>query len=144
MASVLDERQLTNLIRDLRVLPERVQKNVLRGMTRAGANTLKKEIKAKVPVNTGALKKAITVTAIRGNRNNVGATVGVKKIELDNGKSTKNTRQYMYYLEFGTKSIRAKPIFRQTYEQSGTKVVEGARAYFPSRFEKEKRKLGLR
>jgi len=154
--SGVDQKELEKLIKNLKILPDRVQKNVVAGAIRAAAVIPQKIIKSGVPVDSGELKKAIRVRKVRRSpRGTMKFHIYVKEVELPNGKKTssffgrdttkmKNTKQYMYYLEYGTKSIPARPNIRTALERSGNRPVEASRAYFKPRFEKEKKKLGFK
>ena len=56
---------MDELLKNLKTLPEKVQKRVLVGAVRAAAKPIVKEAKALVPVEHGVLKESIGVTKFK-------------------------------------------------------------------------------
>lgn len=90
---------LADLKRALNDLPAKIEKNIMRGALRAGANEIKKAAQANVPVKSGALKNSIKVsTRARKDRYmRARVTAGDK------------TAFYAHMVEFGTAAHRIRP-----------------------------------
>jgi len=144
MASTINKKEMDKLMKTLKGFPDKVQKSVVTGSIRAGATTVREEIRSKVPRGTGALKKSIYIKKRRTKGNEVKYTVMPRKVVLPNGSKAKDTRQYAYYLEYGTEKMTAKPFIRPALTSVGNKPVTAARAYFTPRFKKLKAKEGFK
>ncbi|MDQ1925172.1 HK97-gp10 family putative phage morphogenesis protein, partial [Massilia pseudoviolaceinigra] len=69
------------------------EKNVMRGGLRAGANEFKEEVKANIPVDSGALRRSVRVTTnAKGGRVTASVKIGNKKA------------WYAQMVEFGTRA----------------------------------------
>lgn len=79
---------LSELAKFMHELPEKVEKNVMRGALRAGAKVLEAEVIKNVPVEMGDLKASIKVST-RNKRGEITASV-------------KSERFYARMVEFGT------------------------------------------
>lgn len=88
-------RELDAFMQQLSV---KVERNILRSALRAGANVIKDEAKANVPVKTGALRKSLTVTT--GSK---GGTVTAKL------KSRGKVAPHAMLVEYGTKPHKIRP-----------------------------------
>jgi HK97 gp10 family phage protein len=96
----------------LQSLPVKVEKNILRSALRQGANVIRTEAKALVPVKTGMLYKSIRVS-VRYKRGRVTASIKAggtggpyKTVESrpdGSVKITYNDAYYARFVEFGTK-----------------------------------------
>ncbi|MRV72568.1 hypothetical protein GJ700_12705 [Duganella sp. FT92W] len=75
----------------LQSLPAKVEKNIMRAALRAGANVLKDEAKANVPVQLGALRKSVRVTT--------GSKAGVVTASVKAGGPK---AWYWRFVEYGT------------------------------------------
>jgi len=144
---VVNQKEFKRLIANMRKFPDRVQKNVVVGSTRAASAVITKEAKQNVPKKSGELKKAIVTRKSRTSKASgiIKFSTKIKVVVLKNGEDgSKNTRQYAYYLEYGTKYITAVPFLRPAFQSVGERPLTAARAYFAPRLEKEKRKLGFK
>ncbi len=102
------------------------------------AKFLRKEIKGRVPINTGNLKK------------NIGTWVRKKEASLqigiyDRARAKRKGLKYAYYgsmIEFGTKRLPAKPFLRPAVMENidQIRIIEGQ---FLKEIEDENRALGL-
>lgn len=110
------------LERRLKELDRRTTGNVLRKALREGANVLKKEAKARVPVRTGKLKKSITVNVTLKARGDCYAKLGFKK-----------GAAYGVPVELGTSHSAAKPFLRPAIDVKGNDAVR----YFGVRLKQE-------
>ncbi len=143
-AQVIDQKEFKKLMRTLKEFPVKVQKNVVVGSTRAGANVVRDEMRGRVPKDSGALKKSITTKKRRNKGSTIRFSVMPKKVVLPNGSKSKDTRQYAYYLEYGTQKMVARSFIRPALTSVGNKPVTAARAYFTPRFKKLKAKEGFK
>ncbi len=100
---------MNELLANLRIIPERIQKNVLTGGVRASAKPIIAKARSLVPKDTGTLKKSIGVTKFRPrNRNFVWFQVSPRI-------SDSNDWWYAHLIEFGTYAKRVKPLSRATH-----------------------------
>lgn len=131
----IEIKGVDELLRKLRQLPEKVQKRVVVGAVRAAAKPLIKEARAKVPVDTGNLKKSIGVTKRRSkNKNIIHFSISPRKGGKYNGF-------YGHFVEFGTSKMPAKPFLRPAFESKGKETIEAAKQYMARRIDKELKKL---
>jgi len=115
---------MEELLKNLKTLPEKVQKRVLVGAVRAAAKPIVKEAKALVPVEHGVLKKSIGVTKFETRKKSlvwfqVSPRVEkyrLKAQDMDNGKNVVLTMQqspfYGYFVEFGTYAKLDHPLLK--------------------------------
>jgi HK97 gp10 family phage protein len=91
---VSDNRNITGgreLDAFLQTLSVKVEKNIMRSALRQGANAIKDEAKANVPVHLGELRKSIRVTtSAKGGRVSASVKAGNRKAF------------YWHFVEFGT------------------------------------------
>jgi len=132
------------LVKVLRTLPEKLEKSVVAGAVRAGAAVVRDEVRNRVHKDTLELRKAIGVKKRRTKKTKVRYSVFIKKVELDNGKVSKNTKQYAYYLEYGTKNMSKKPFLRPSLDSVGQKPVTAAREYIKKTLPKKLKQLKAR
>lgn len=93
---------LADLERRLTELPTKLAKNIMRGALRAGAGMFRAEARARVPVDSGALRASIRVSArLKGTEVTARVTAG--------GRSRKGDAYYAHMIEFGTKAHRIGP-----------------------------------
>ena len=118
------------LLSALKLFPDNIQRNVMVGATRAGANVLVKEIKANVPVKSGATKKSIGIIRRRTFKNEVIFSVTPRK-------GGKNSGWKMRFIEFGTSKQVAKPVFRKAFESQSDESLTAAKKHIQVRLPKE-------
>ncbi|NHZ38332.1 HK97-gp10 family putative phage morphogenesis protein [Massilia rubra] len=76
----------------------KLEKNIMRSALRAGANEFKEEIKANIPVDSGALRSSVRVTTnAKGGRVTASVKIGNKKA------------WYARMVEFGTRAHKITP-----------------------------------
>ena len=97
-------------------LSDKMQRGVLRSALRASARPVVKDAKARVPVRTGALKKAIGV-AVTVKTTEATASVGIRRGKRG-GPAT-----YAHLPELGTKHSPAKPFLRPALDSKKNAVV---------------------
>ena len=141
---IINQKEFKKLMKSLHTFTERVQKNVIVGAIRAGAGVVRDEMKNKVPRDSGALKKAIYIKKRKTSKDKVKFSATIRRKEVANGSGLKTTTQYAYYLEYGTRSMPARPFIRPALASVGNRPLEASRRYFKPRMEKEKKKLGFK
>jgi len=149
------------ILKKLKVLPERVQKNVLVGAIRASAKPMIKEAKSLVPVDSGTLKKSIGIVKNRSkDRNIISFSVAPKSKAihkaLSKNKSPKwmvskisgrrylNIESYARTIEFGHGVKPAHPFMRPAFDKKGAETIDEAKKYMTKRIDKEIAKLWLK
>lgn len=124
---------IDEILKKLKVLPDRVQKNVVTGAIRAGASSISKEAKTLVPKDSGTLKKSIGVVKRRSKNKNI--------ISFSVAPLKKKDGWYAHFLEFGTIKMPAHPFMRPAFEKKGNETIEEAKKYMIKRIDKEIKKL---
>ena len=87
--TIIGGRELNDFLQQL---PVKVERNIMRGALRAGANVYKRLVQARVPVVHGVLRKSVRVST-RSKRGTVTASV----------KIGGSMAYYAHMVEFGTK-----------------------------------------
>ena len=124
---------LDEMLSKLHKLPDRVQKNVVTGAIRAGASSIAKEMKHKVPVKNGTLKKSIGVVKRRQKDKSI--------VMFTVAPRVKKGGWYAHFVEFGTKKMSPEPFIRPAYEEKGKDTINIAKQYMSKRLDKELAKL---
>ena len=124
---------LDEVLRKLKKLPERVQKNVITGAIRAGAKPIVREAKALVPTKTGTLKKSIGIVKRKSKDKNI--------IHFSVAPRVKKGGFYAHFVEFGTVKTSAHPFMRPAFEKKGEESIDFVREYMKKRVDKEIAKL---
>lgn len=143
MAEAVDVNvDMGDLLKKLKILPDKIQKNVLTGAIRAGATLISKEAKLRVPVKTGLLKKSIGVVKHRKDRRNptiVSFIIAPRSKYMH--KNQKKPYNYGRIVEFGTSGRTPKPYMRPAYKTKGTQSIRAVEQYMEKRIDKELAKL---
>lgn len=124
------------LIETLQKFPKNIQKNVMVGAVRAGANVIRDEARRKVPIKTGTLKKSI-VSIQRKAQN------GLITFSVTPSKGKPNDGWYAHFVEFGTSHSSAKPFLRPAFDQSNNESLEASKRYIANRIPEELAKAKL-
>lgn len=145
-SNAINVKGLAQLQAALDSLPAKLERNIMRGALRAGANTLRDAAKANAPADTGALRDSIR-TSTRVRR-------GVVVARVIAGGNKKGEPFYAHMVEFGTAAhivkgpsvlggklfsniehpgARAKPFMRPALDNSAGAAVETARDYVRTR-----------
>lgn len=112
--------------RALQELPRGVVKNVVRRSVYAGATKIRDVAKAKVPVDTGALRASIVAKTNRTDQTGaISASVGVARKKFVRGRrGGKSPRRYAHLVEFGTAKVAASPFLRPAMDTQLDAVIE--------------------
>lgn len=121
------------ILKKLKILPERVQKNVLVGAVRASAKPMIKEAKSLVPVESGTLKKSIGIRKRRSKDKKI--------VRFSVAPLKKKDGWYAHFVEFGTVKQTAHPFMRPAFEKKGMESIDEAKKYMTKRIDKEIAKL---
>jgi len=124
---------LDEILKKLKKLPERVQKNVVTGAIRASAKPILQEAKALVSKDSGTLKKSIAVVKRRSKDKNL--------IHFSIAPRIKKGGYIAHFLEFGTVKMSAKPFMRPAVEKKSSETIQFAQDYMKKRIDKELAKL---
>lgn len=146
---------LSDLDKQLRQFTERLQKNVLTGGVRAGANVFRKEARSqaavaeksiirafhgqKITVQPGFMKKKIASWKIRRSPYAVTFSIGMSGWK---DRYSKFFPFYWRFVEFGTSKMAARPFLRPAYEAKKMEAIEAMKKYMATRIDKEVLKNG--
>lgn len=103
MPEVVEVRGLAELERALQTLPEKLERNVMRGALRAGGKVFLLEARRRVPVRTGELRKSLRIS-VRKVRGMLTAFI----------KAGNKKAWYPHLVEFGTAAHLIKPRNRKS------------------------------
>ena len=141
---------MEDVLKKLKALPEKIQKNVMVGAIRASAKPIVKEAKRLVPSESGTLKKSIAVVRRRSKLKHivqfsiVPRSKVIKKHQIAKGLKPYD---YAWKIEFGNSVDwgNAKntpiPFMRPAYEKEGENTIKAAKEYMIKRIDKELAKL---
>jgi len=145
---------MDEILKKLKKLPERVQKNVLTGAIRASAKPIFEEAKRLAPVHSGSLKNSIDVVKRKSKDKNIiiysvvprSSKRKTKRFTLKDGTKWKISGEvgsgwYAHFLEFGTSKMSAHPFMRPAFEKEGENTIKAAKEYMNKRIDKEIAKL---
>lgn len=122
---------MDELLRNLKTLPEKVQKRVLVGGVRAAAKPVLNEAKRLVPKDTGNLKKSIGVTKLRTKKKSL------VWFQVSTRKNGKYDGWYGRFIEVGTAKMPAHPFMRPAFEKEGENAIIALKEYVAKRLDKE-------
>lgn len=109
----------------LKRLPKEMRAGPLQSATRAGANVIRDEAQARVPVDTGNLQRNIGVFAIPKRRMPAGIDYGVEIRGNEKGKrGDPRNAFYWRFVELGTSTRAPQPFLRPALA-SGTQRAIG-------------------
>lgn len=144
-------RGMAELRRSLKKLEPRIQKNILRGATRAVAKEIRDDARANAPVDTGNLRKNIMHRSRRGRRGISRASVWIreegKRAVMKGGKVsidylTGRNAFYWRFVEYGHHDrggnfIPGKHFITRAYERMRTRIDSVMASYVRKRIDKE-------
>lgn len=118
------------LIETLQKFPRNIQKNVMVGAVRAGANIIRDEARRKAPKKSGTLAKSIISMQRKAKQGEI-------KFSVTPSKGGKNSGWYAHFREFGTSFSSASPFMRPAFEQSNNESLESSKKYIAERIPQE-------
>ena len=124
---------MDEILKKLKILPDRVQKNVLTGAIRASAKPMIKEARSLVPKDKGTLKKSIGVVKRRSKDKKI--------VQFSVAPLKKKGGWYAHFIEFGTVKMPSHPFMRPAFEKKGNESIDEAKKYMTKRVDKEIAKL---
>ncbi len=119
-----------DLITSLKKLPLNIQKNVMVGATRAGANVIRDDARSRVRKKTGRLKKSIGLIKRKSKRTEVIFTVSPRI-------GGRNDGFYGRFLEFGTSKLAPVPFMRPALDNQSDESLKASKEYMQKRLAKE-------
>lgn len=133
----------------LTTLPHKVQNRVVKAATGKAMRPVMKTAKSSVAVDTGTLKKNITVRTWAKNKKWLsGAIVGARNkgvMVTARGKTKKyNPAKYLHFVEKGTKYAKAQPFLGPSLKQHASGIVSYMTNAILAGVEREAAKLGKR
>lgn len=157
MAELEHVKGLKELSDALKLLPDRIARNALRGAVSAAAAVVRKEARERAPVSTGplkpgdpapgTLKRAIFQKQIPELSSLLSQTfyVGVRHGKRYRVRGTKGNRSqdayYWRWVEFGTARMSARPFLRPAFEAQKQAAVQALADYLAVRIREEVTKL---
>ena len=124
---------MDELFKKMKVLPDRVQKNVLPGAIRASTKPIITEARSLVPKDSGTLKKSIGNVKRKSKDKNI--------VHFSVAPLKKKDGWHGHFIEFGTVKMPAHPFMRPAFEKEGKQTIEVAKEYMVKRIDKEIAKL---
>ena len=144
----IDKQSLRNVMAALEKLPKEFQKSAEKAVLRAGGKPILKAAKAKVPVDTGNLKKSLGISVHANKQGWISARVGPRKgfksakslTGRKRERATKGKRstwqerkmadaqEISWYVETGTPHSPAQPFIRPAIDSAANQVVEAMAA----------------
>lgn len=116
---------IKRLDRRLRTLEPRVQKKVLRRAMRSGMKVVAEAVKAEAPVDTGTMKGAVKVRAVkRRRRGSIELEVRILADESTRRTSAKTGKTVFYpaVVQYGTDKRPANAFMTRAYVRSGERA----------------------
>ena len=137
ISSNIDTEQL---LKALKQLPINIQKNVMVGAIRAGANVVRDEARRLAPVDTGNLQKSIA-TIQNTSRNDrfsmVKSNPNFISFSVTPSRGGKYDGWYAHFFEFGTSKMNARPFLRPAFESKADEVLQRTKEYIAERLPEE-------
>jgi len=124
----------------MKSLSEDVNKRIARAATAAGAVVIRNSAQAKVPVDTGNLKKNIIVKRLPKGESSLTSehivTVRKGKLTAKQKGSGLKDAYYGQFVEFGTAKMPARPYLRPAFDQDKERAVEAIKSRIAARLKK--------
>lgn len=145
MASTVsvEVKGLRELGERMKGLSEAVNNRIARAATAAGAVVIRNAAQAKVPVDTGNLKKNIIVKRLPKGESSLTSEhiVTVRQGKLTKKQKDKGLEDAYYgkFVEYGTAKMPARPYMRPAFDQNKEKAVQAIK----DRIEKRLNKAGV-
>jgi len=120
----LDFSGLNDLAKDLERLSRAENKKALRDATRAGAEVLADEVRARAPVDTGKTKRNVVVVTQRSRRQGeIASGVHIRGTNPQTGNSDNTIKAnnpknafYWRFVELGTSNMQSHPFVRPAFD----------------------------
>jgi HK97 gp10 family phage protein len=112
---------LEDLKKAFDLLPKKVAVKAASKAVRAGARIIQKAARSKVPVDSGNLRRSVTIKILNKRRDamQVAALVGPGSGYFSKKKGQKTGDGfYGFFVEYGTKRFKAKPFMRQAFDEN--------------------------
>jgi HK97 gp10 family phage protein len=148
---------LRELNKALQELPLQVRGRPLRSATQKAAAVIRNEARARVPVDTGLLKREIITSRSRRQSGEGRETYSIMVKQLtkkyaDTKANRRNKRvnkkykveglaYYWRFIEFGTSKMAARPFLRKAFETKQREAVEVLRKALGDAIQKQARKI---
>lgn len=135
---------LDELKKAFNLLPQRVAAKAASKSVREGAKVIQKAAKAKVPVDTGNLKRSIAIKVLNKKRDamEVVAIIGPGAGHFSKKKQTRTGDGfYGFFVECGTKKMKAQPFMRPAYDESKIEAQQAIMDIIGEAIETEAQKL---
>jgi HK97 gp10 family phage protein len=132
----MDIQGLDELVKKMRELSPKLARNGLRAAVNAGAQVVKKEAASRVPVDTGALKRAVYAKQIRELSGDTQQTFYVAVRQGRRERAKNRDGWHWRFIEFGTKSMPARPFLRPALDVKKTEAAERIKTKLIERIEK--------
>lgn len=143
MAEVVDVKGLRELQAALkRVSDASTDRKFLNSALLGGATLIVNEAKARVPVDTGELRRNIRARSVKPTRHTATVQVGVRKLLKKQLRKLRQKRPdasdpfYWRFVEFGTSRVRARPFLRPAFERKKLDAIEAFKARLADRIAK--------
>jgi len=144
MASSINEKELNKLLKNLKKLPQKLNKSIVNLGLKAGAKTIQKEAQHNVvgdlgghsdyhAHNMGDLEDAITVRK-KGIRSSASDGDGRNVTTYQVGIKLDGTAWFAHFVEFGSKLHAPQPFMTPAYEQNGRQAITAIKEYMKRRF----------
>lgn len=143
MADLMKIQGFKELAAAMRQLPERVAKNALRAAVNAGASEIRKEARARVPVDSGLTKKSIHQRQIRekSSASRQVVYVGVRSGGRNKDGTKRAAPWYWRFVEYGTSKMAARPFMRPAFEAKKLAAVKAIGVKLNERIQLEAQRL---
>ena len=145
MADYVHVRGLRELQAAMHALPKKLDRRILNSALMAGARPMVRDAKAKVPVDTGALKSGIRAKPVKPTEHTATIHVGIGKARQSRAEKAAGAKRYTPWygrlVEFGTSKMSARPFLRPAFERNKSSSVEIIKKQLAKRIEAEAEKL---
>jgi HK97 gp10 family phage protein len=138
---------LKELNQTLQQLPVKLERNILRGAIRAGANVIVEDARRRAPVLSvfdprrvfGALAKSIRVRGVQSkNGVLVGGVFAGGVADVGRGKEKVQADAfYARFVEYGTSKMAARPFLRPAIDSKTPAAIDATAGYIRDRAERE-------
>jgi HK97 gp10 family phage protein len=131
---------LSALGKRMQGLSEDVNNRIARAATAAGAAVIRKAAQAKVPVDTGNLKKNVIVKRLPKGESSLTSEhiVTVRQGKLTDKQKGSGLQDAFYgrFVEFGTAKMPAQPFMRPAFDEKKQEAVEAIKDRLAVRLKK--------